>query len=331
MEASKNDRLVKKFAALEDKTWFPQELLELVKDVCRLQSEVRASLAVSVDPALVCGDMEHRQGAPLLAREQFPVDAEGAEKLFRAILEVAESLPQLRTTAQLVRDKLIRGDIRPEELFRAYMLENAEPFEAWAKEAPDAPNLLPFLVYNSMEPWLEAAGEALSAAYPQNDVWQHGHCPGTREPGFHRASERPGAVAQRGPGHRQGRKADAYVFVAAGRRSGPSASNARSVLRKMPRKLDYFADGKRTGVPGACLPLVQELYQDSRLPRILRPGEHPRAGRSRNPSPSTSPPRTKISTGSRLRSGGYKHFAFRLVKYGPSHANRQGTAFFVLA
>ena len=62
MEASKNDRLVKKFAALEDKTWFPQELLELVKDVCRLQSEVRASLAVSVDPALVCGDMEHRQG-----------------------------------------------------------------------------------------------------------------------------------------------------------------------------------------------------------------------------------------------------------------------------
>ena len=100
------------------------------------------------------------------AREQFPVDAEGAEKLFRAILEVAESLPQLRTTAQLVRDKLIRGDIRPEELFRAYMLENAEPFEAWAKEAPDAPNLLPFLVYNSMEP-LEAAGEALSAADPR--------------------------------------------------------------------------------------------------------------------------------------------------------------------
>jgi FdhE protein len=33
-------------------------------------------------------------------------------------LEVAESLPQLRTTAQLVRDKLIRGDIRPEELSR---------------------------------------------------------------------------------------------------------------------------------------------------------------------------------------------------------------------
>ena len=66
----------------------------------------------------------------------------------------------------------------------AYMLENAEPFEAWAKEAPDAPNLLPFLVYNSMEPWLEAAGEALSSAYPQNDVWQHGHCPVCGSPAF---------------------------------------------------------------------------------------------------------------------------------------------------
>ena len=42
MEASKNDRLVKKFTALEDKTWFPQELLELVKAVCRLQGEVKA-------------------------------------------------------------------------------------------------------------------------------------------------------------------------------------------------------------------------------------------------------------------------------------------------
>ena len=68
MEASKNDRLVKKFAALEDKTWFPQELLELVKDVCRLQSEVRASLAVSVDPALVCGDMEQRRNSPSMRR-----------------------------------------------------------------------------------------------------------------------------------------------------------------------------------------------------------------------------------------------------------------------
>ena len=210
MEASKNDRLVKKFTALEDKTWFPQELLELVKAVCRLQGEVKASLAFSVDPALVCGDLEHRQGAPLLAREQFPVDAEGAEKLFRAILEVAESLPQLRTTAQLVRDKLIRGDIRPEELFRAYMLENAEPFEAWAKEAPDAPNLLPFLVYNSMA---RSGGRSTFRRLPAERRLAAWALSGMREPGFHRASERPGAVAQRGQGHQQGRKADAYVFV----------------------------------------------------------------------------------------------------------------------
>ena len=187
MEASKNDRLVKKFAVLEDKTWFPQELLELVKDVCRLQSEVRASLEVSVDPALVCGDMEHRQGAPLLAREQFPVDAEGAEKLFRSILEVAESLPQLRTTAQLVRDKLIRGDIRPEELFRAYMLENAESFEAWARRAQFA--AVPCVQQHGAVArscgrgaFLRLSAERRLAARALS---------GMREPGFHRASERP--------------------------------------------------------------------------------------------------------------------------------------------
>lgn len=93
MEASKNDRLVKKFAALEDKTWFPQELLELVKDVCRLQGEVRASLAVSVDPALVCGDMGASAGGAAAGQGAIPRRCGGAEKLFRAILEVAESLP----------------------------------------------------------------------------------------------------------------------------------------------------------------------------------------------------------------------------------------------
>ena len=201
MEASKNDRLVKKFTALEDKTWFPQELLELVKAVCRLQGEVKASLAVSVDPALVCGDLEHRQGAPLLAREQFPVDAEGAEKLFRAILEVAESLPQLRTTAQLVRDKLIRGDIRPEELFRAYMLENRRAQFA----------AVPCVQQHGAV--ARSGGRSTFRRLPAKRRLAAWALSGMREPGFHRASERPGAVAQRGQGHQQGWKADAYVFV----------------------------------------------------------------------------------------------------------------------
>ncbi|MFR0873815.1 MAG: formate dehydrogenase accessory protein FdhE [Bilophila wadsworthia] len=266
MEASKNDRLVKKFAALEDKTWFPQELLELVKDVCRLQSEVRASLAVSVDPALVCGDMEHRQGAPLLAREQFPVDAEGAEKLFRAILEVAESLPQLRTTAQLVRDKLIRGDIRPEELFRAYMLENADPFEAWAKEAPDAPNLLPFLVYNSMEPWLEAAGEALSSAYPQNDVWQHGHCPVCGSPAF------IGHLSGPEPSRNEGRD------INKGGKRMHTCSYCRTTFRAKRIQCPFCLGARNWTIWTENEPVTKlwlcrscKIHQDSRLPRILRP------------------------------------------------------------
>ena len=81
MEASKNDRLVKKFTALEDKTWFPQELLELVKAVCRLQGEVKASLAVSVDPALVCGDLEHRQG-PAAGQGAIPRRCGGVREAF---------------------------------------------------------------------------------------------------------------------------------------------------------------------------------------------------------------------------------------------------------
>ncbi len=182
--AGKKDSLERKIAELGDKAWLPHELLTLVETICRLQREVKASLRIAVAPEQVCGDLEHRQGAPLLARDLFPVDEAGAETLFRKLLDVTESLSQLRTPSQLLRDKLVRGEIRLPELFRAYALENAEPFTAWATEAPDAPNLLPFLIYNSMEPWLEAVGETLSAAYPLADVWQHGHCPVCGSPAF---------------------------------------------------------------------------------------------------------------------------------------------------
>lgn len=110
----------------------------------------------------------------------------------------------------------------------------------------DAPNLLPFLVYNSMEPWLEAAGEALSSAYPQNDVWQHGHCPVCGSPAFIGHLSGPELSRNEGRDHQQGRKAE-HTCRTAGRRSGPSASNARSVLRKMPRNWTNFTTENEPG------------------------------------------------------------------------------------
>ena len=175
-------RLERKLAELGGKAWLPRELLTLVEATGRLQRE--SSPGAAVAPERVCGEREHRLGAPLLARDLFPVDVAAAEGLFRRLLDVTESLPQLRTPSQLLRDGLVRGDVRLPELFRAYALENAEPFAAWAKLAPDAPNLLPFLLYNAMEPWLEAVGEALCAAYPLPGVWRHGHCPVCGSPAF---------------------------------------------------------------------------------------------------------------------------------------------------
>ena len=181
-----DDRTTKKLASLKGKAWFPEELLTLVEAVCRLQAATSAALnpEAALPEEAVCGELEHRQGAPLLARELFPVDVAGAEALFGKLLDVAESLPQLRTAALLLRDGMLRGEIRPAELFHAYALETAEPFAAWAEQAPDAPNLLPFLVYNSMVPWLEATGNALLAAHPLPDAWQHGHCPVCGSPVF---------------------------------------------------------------------------------------------------------------------------------------------------
>lgn len=245
-ESRKKDALDRKLAALDKKGWFPPELLALVEAVCRLQKETRASLTVAVDPARVRGELEHRQGAPLLPREAFPVDAAGAEKLFRALLEVTEAIPQLRTPSQLVRDRLVRGEIVPAELFRAYAAEDAAPFTEWEAAAPDAPNLLPFLVYNSMEPWLEAVGEQLCAERPEPDVWPHGHCPVCGSPAF------IGRLSQPEPSRNEGRD------INRGGKRLHTCSYCRTTFRAKrlqcpfcleedQKKLDYFTVDTETG------------------------------------------------------------------------------------
>ena len=64
-----------------------------------------------------------------------------------------------------------------------------------------------------MEPWLEAAGEALSSAYPQNDVWQHGHCPVCGSPAFIGHLSGPELSRNEGRDINKGGKRMQYVFV----------------------------------------------------------------------------------------------------------------------
>ena len=245
-ESQKKDALGRKLAALDKKGWFPPELLALVEAVCRLQEETRASLTVSVDPAQVRGDLEHRQGAPLLPREAFPVDVQGAEKLFLSLLDVTESLPQLRTPSQLVRDRLVRGEIEPAALFRAYAAEDEAPFAAWEALAPDAPKLLPFLVYNAMEPWLEATGAALLAQRPQLDVWPYGHCPVCGSPAI------IGHLSAPEPSRNEGRdinKGGKRLHVCSYCRADFRAKRLQCpfCLEEDQKKLDYFTVDSETG------------------------------------------------------------------------------------
>ena len=237
-------RYGKKLAVLGTKSWFPQELMTLVASVLRLQDEVRPE--VTVDPALLCDDIAHRQGAPLLARELFPIDVPGAEALFDRLLDLAGSLPQLRTASLLIRDGMVRGEIDPAALFHDYALEQAAPFIEWEKKAPDAPNLLPFLVYNSMLPWLRAAGEALAAGHPLPDVWEHGHCPVCGSPVF------IGRLSEPEPSRNEGRD------INRGGKRLHTCSYCRTTFRAKrlqcpfcleedSRKLDYFTAESEPG------------------------------------------------------------------------------------
>ena len=67
-----------------------------------------------------------------------------------------------------------------------------------------------------------------------------------REPGVYRAFERPGTVTQRGPGHQQGWKAAAYVFVLPDDVPG-QAYPVPFCLEEDAKKLDYFTAENEPG------------------------------------------------------------------------------------
>ena len=183
--------LDRKLAVLRAKPWLPPELFSLVETVCRLQAET--PVTVVPDEAAIRSGHEHRQGVPLLERTAFPVDEAGAKALFLQLLAACEALPHLKTAILVLRDGMVRGEIVPEALFRALMAQDERPFDAWAEQAPDAPQLLEFVVYNSLLPWLEATGAALAARFPEPGTWQHGHCPVCGSPAFigHLAEGKP--------------------------------------------------------------------------------------------------------------------------------------------
>ncbi|HDQ40368.1 MAG TPA: formate dehydrogenase accessory protein FdhE [Desulfonatronum sp.] len=181
MERMEKDRqkFIKKLDVLRAKDTFPQSLLDLLERVGTRQFQAIQEYDFSqvAIPDIVSQD-RHAQGASLLPRAQFPVFLPQSGALFQGILEDVQPIGgDLGAGAEQVEDELKSGALNLESLFQAYLAEDKDVFEAWAKKTPGAPRLMFFLVQSSLAPFLEGLAHRIQESTPAQNLWEHGHCP----------------------------------------------------------------------------------------------------------------------------------------------------------
>lgn len=198
--------LQRKTAELKAKTHLPPDLVALVTAVAAIQRDAQERVrflegedcVLPPDVLAAAPPADARlQGAPMLARSAFPLDSGLVAALVPDILRVlAEQTPQLAPLAEEAERLLLHN---PEGLKAACAEVLADmpaaeaapeadsgkegsPFAGgmlarWAKQHPDAPDFLRFVVQSAVMPSLTAAGILLGGQHNKESVWAHGHCP----------------------------------------------------------------------------------------------------------------------------------------------------------
>jgi FdhE protein len=169
----------KKFAALEKKTFIPEPLMKLVREVSLRQlGAVEQARVNEVDAQRFSSADELRQGKSLLGREEFPVDMEQAAALLAEFAVFAKEISPLDKAVEIVLHELDEGTLSFEEACRAFLAGEDPFFETFGREkTPESPRCLNFLVQSSLTPSLMKAAAVLSTHLPKTLNWVHGHCP----------------------------------------------------------------------------------------------------------------------------------------------------------
>lgn len=170
--------LEKKLRALSASPVLPASLVRLATAVCRAQATARFSLPETIGPRRLADAERNLHGAPLLPREDFPVDRAAARELFTRLGALTgECESHLREAMAIVSDALAAGELDLDAAFLSYLGGDDTPFAAFGQRTPKAPRLFGFLVQASLGPQLAAVGGAVYARFPKDRTWNFGHCP----------------------------------------------------------------------------------------------------------------------------------------------------------
>lgn len=173
-------RFERKMRALREKGFLPQPLLDLIDQAAALQHECLAGLNGAMpSPDKVASGERSAQGAPLLARGDFPYDEQRAVALLRSLVETASKAGEpLQEACERLAELEREGWFDPAEALRRYLADDEEYFGALAEKTPTAPRLALFLAHGALAPALEKTAQKLAEGrFDPKVAWVHGHCP----------------------------------------------------------------------------------------------------------------------------------------------------------
>ena len=172
-------RLDKKLGQLRQKSYISAELIDLLDKVAHLQLTARpeARFTLPADGELAPPEAV-MQGVPLVGRENFPHDADQAERLLTELIDLLKkSGGPLGDAATVIEKAIASGELSASELFEKFMKDDHAFFAPWAERMNDAPKTLSFLAFAALSPSLEAAADALKDKLPEMKVPAVGTCP----------------------------------------------------------------------------------------------------------------------------------------------------------
>ncbi len=172
-----------KYAALNQASWLPPELTVLATRVHSAQGRAMASFEDSAPSTPLprnVTDERHRQGEPLLPRENFSYDVPQAKTLLRTLQGMLSRMGgEFKEASRSFSTLKARGDISAESLFRAHVSEDAKWFEQWEQTFAQVPGLLRFLAQSSLSPFAHVFTRKISQdnGHAPASIWTYGCCP----------------------------------------------------------------------------------------------------------------------------------------------------------
>ena len=171
-------QLEKKLDVLSQKTVLPASMLALVAATARAQLAAQAAEKVEIQLGMLEDVERTLRGAPMLARDAFPVEMTSLTALFNDISGfVRANEAHLVEAMDVIVAARQDGSLDLTKAVRQYLAGDDTFFATFGERTPSAPRLLNFLIQAALTPHLAAVGEAVYAHFPADRSWVFGQCP----------------------------------------------------------------------------------------------------------------------------------------------------------